>query len=176
LWDTISRLQGEARVKIRQAHTGDVDTLVTLNAIPHRLHLAAHPERFRPTRSDEVAAWFQQLLGRQEVRIWIAEVDGAAVGYAVARLHRAEVNPFCVVRRWYEIEEVGVKPTHRRQGVCKALFGAVKDHALAAGITELELQTYCFNSTALAAFKQLGFEPQSTRFRAELAPGAKPKC
>ncbi len=75
------------KVRIRQAQMGDEVVLAELNEFVHELHVDHNPSHFKRTKGTEVAQWFRDLLGRSTVRIWLAEEEGLAVGYASAFLH-----------------------------------------------------------------------------------------
>lgn len=88
---------------IRAAVVGDESLLADLNRFVQDLHLAKRPDHFRPTRSQELAGWYQVLLEKPTTRIWIAEEDGLPVGYLLALVHEVPENPFVRARRWCEI-------------------------------------------------------------------------
>ena len=61
---------------VRAAVLGDEELLAVLNGLVHELHVANRPEEFKPTRAENVSAWFRSLLEKPTVLIWIAEEDG----------------------------------------------------------------------------------------------------
>ena len=151
-------------ITIRRAISGDETVLAELNAFVHELHVANNPAYFKPTIHQEVVAWFQGLLDNPGARIWIAEEDGAAIGYLVARLSERAENVFGRSRRWLEIDQIGVRPNWRRMGVARGLVDVVLQAAESEGIRDVELSSWVFNSEAQEAFRKLGFTPQVVRF------------
>ena len=149
---------------IRRAALGDERALTELNAFVHRFHVANKPAHFKPASPDEVAAWFRSQFGNQAVRIWIAEEAGTPVGYASVFLHERAENPFCLARRWFEIDQIAVRPDRQRNGIGRALVQHVLADARAEGIREVELTCWCFNPGAQEAFQRLGFAPRLTQF------------
>jgi ribosomal protein S18 acetylase RimI-like enzyme len=149
---------------IRRAGPGDERALAELNAFVHALHLAHDPSYFRPVAADEVAAWYRGLMEKPAVRFWLAEDAGAPVGYAAVWQHERAENPFCRARRWWEIDQIGVRPDRQRGGVGRALVEQVLAAARAEGIDQVELVSWCFNADAQAAFRELGFSPKLIRF------------
>jgi hypothetical protein len=52
--------------------------------------------------------------------------------------------------------------------VCRALFQAIELEARAAGVLDLQLQSWFFNEDARRAFERLGFVPKSITFESRL--------
>jgi len=154
-------------VTIRRAILGDEPVLAELNAFVHDFHVGENPAYFKPTIHQDVATWFRGLFEQPSVRIWIAEGGGAAVGYVIALLRERPENVFGRSRRWLEIDQIGVRPGHRRMGIGRALVHLVLEAADHDGIRDVELSTWVFNSGAQEAFRRLGFTPQVVRFGRE---------
>jgi ribosomal protein S18 acetylase RimI-like enzyme len=98
------------------------------------------------------------------VKAWIAFSNDAAVGYAVAVVTTRPETPFSIARSFYQLDQIGVSPDFRRQGVARALIERVIDDARARGLHGLELTSWSFNEAAHAAFAALGFRPMIVRF------------
>lgn len=148
---------------IRKAEPADTEQLVRLTGFVHQLHLAACPADFKSLDATELAEWFRTRTANPTVKIWIAECDGRAVGYASTSLAERAATPFGPARRWLELDGLVVDPDFRRRGIGRALIRAAVDHAQAEGIVKLELTTWWFNATARTAFEQLGFTPKLVR-------------
>jgi ribosomal protein S18 acetylase RimI-like enzyme len=149
--------------------------LAVLNGFVQRLHVAAHPEHFRTPRLRDLADWFATLLQQPTAALWIAELDGVAVGYVSALFHEQPENPFCLARRWCEIDQVAVDPAYQRRGVARRLVDAVVADAQANGIRDVEMTIWSFNDNAQAAFQRLGFRPRIVRLRRQISPAGSPK-
>jgi len=149
---------------IRRAVVGDERTLAELNGFVHELHLGQNPTYFRLTEPEEVAAWFRGLLESPTVKIWIAEASALPVGYVSVFWHERAQNPFCRARRWLEIDQVGVHPEWRRQGIGRALVHSVLQAARDEDIADVELSSWVWNCGAHEAFRRLGFIPKVVRF------------
>ncbi|MEA2697912.1 MAG: hypothetical protein QOI66_2183 [Myxococcales bacterium] len=148
--------------------------MAVLNGLVQRLHVAAHPEHFRTPRLRDVADWFATLLRQPTAALWIAE-DAVAVGYVSALFHEQAENPFCLARRWCEIDQLAVDPAYQRRGVGRLLVDAVVADAQANGIRDVEMNVWSFNDTAQAAFHKLGFRPRIMRLRRQISPASSPK-
>jgi ribosomal protein S18 acetylase RimI-like enzyme len=152
-------------ITIRDATAQDVDTLSDLNRFVQGIHIAALPTHFKHPEPGAVAESFRSRLARQDVRVWIASIDEVAVGYVVSVLRERPESALCRARRFYEVEEIGVSPAHRRQGVARALVQHLLTEAHSQGVPDIELTSWAFNTDAHAAFQALGFRPMIVRFR-----------
>lgn len=86
------------------------------------------------------------------------------LGYVSVLVRERPDNPFCPARTWWEIDQIGVRATHRGTGVGRALIEAVAATAAEHGIAELELCSWAFNESAHRAFERAGFVPKVIRF------------
>lgn len=149
--------------KIRLAVPGDETVLAALCRAVHELHAAARPDVFLPYAAAAFQAWFGELLAGEEVKLWIAEIEGVPAGYVSAARKTREANAFCHARVWCEIDNMAVEPEFRNRGLARQLMETAIAHARAEGIQEFELTTWSFNQDALAAFESLGFRPRVVR-------------
>jgi len=151
-------------IEIRRAAAGDVEALVGLHREVHALHLAERPDQFKATNDDEIAGVYRARLSAGNTKVWVAMLDEAAVGHAVAIHHQRAEHAMCPARQWWDIDELGVASAYRRSGIARALLQTVVDAATTAGISEIELNSWAFNHTAHAAFQSFGFTPKVIRF------------
>ena len=156
---------------IRRALVGDAPALARLNAFIHDLHVTNNPAYFKPAVLDDVAAWFRHLLEKPTTWVWIAETDGEAVGYVAALVREQAENAFGRLRRWVEIDQIGVRADQRRKGLARALADVVLEASAAEDIRDVELSCWVFNVGAQEAFRKLGFTPKVVRFGRESSRG-----
>lgn len=152
------------KVTIRRAKVGDEATLAKLNAFVHKFHVDHNPSHFRRAKRAEVAQWFRGMLEKPTARVWIAEKEGAPVGYAVAVLYERAANPFCLARRLIELDQIGVRRECRGSGIGRRLVERVVRFAREEHVESVELTSWCFNGEAHKAFEKLGFIPKFVRF------------
>jgi GNAT superfamily N-acetyltransferase len=149
---------------VRAATPGDREALARLNLEVQQLHVSNRPDDFKPASVAELALWFAEVMNDSAATVWLAEHDGAAVGFLLVRVRQVPENLFCKARLWWELDSLSVAADHRRQGVCRALFERVLSEARAQEISDLELQTWAFNRDAQEAFSRLGFVPKRVRY------------
>lgn len=90
----------------------------------------------------------------------VAEQDGAAVGY---------VGCQTVLDEGY-ITNVAVSPACRRQGIGRALVGALASHARGQGLTFVTLEARASNAPAIALYEGAGFRRVGVRRNFYTAP------
>jgi GNAT superfamily N-acetyltransferase len=157
-------------IRIRVAAAGDEAILASLSAVVHELHVGQRPDVFKPTDLRGLEDWFLQTLKAASAKIWIAELGNLPVGYALVIPQRRTENVFCYERRWHEVDQVGVHPNYRRQGVARSLLRRVVESARADGVSDLELNTWTFNEVARNSFERLGFVSRNVRLERRREP------
>jgi aminoglycoside 6'-N-acetyltransferase I len=94
----------------------------------------------------------QEFLGDPRHRLVVALDNNVVVGFvsAVIYVHPDKPTP----ELW--INEIGVAPTHQRQGIGKALMQAILYEAKQSGCTEAWALTDRLNLPAMAMYKSAG--------------------
>ena len=114
-----------------------------------------------------VASSAQEFLSDPRHRLVVALDDDLVIGFvsAVIYLHPDKPGP----EMW--INEIGVAPTHHRQGIGKALMQAILEEAKRCGCSEAWVLTDRGNLPAMAMYKSAGGEetlPDSVMFTFKL--------
>ncbi len=154
----------KAAVTVRRATAQDAQEISQLHAALQAVHAAAHPDFFKPATMDAFPpAMVREHLTQPGVVIFLAEIDGAVVGYLYADANPAQETSmtYRLERVW--IHHIAVAPAQQRRGVGAALIEAAKRHARALGIPRLALSVWAFNRPALDFFLHQGFEAYNHR-------------
>ena len=156
-------------VTIRRATEADADALGRLGALLLRAHHAFDPLRFMaPGKNPEAGyGWFlSSQLGDEDVAVFVAERDGAVIGYVYAGLEP---------RSWKELREacgfihdVAVREDGRRTGVASALIDAAIEWLRSRGAPRVVLWTAEPNAPAQRLFGRLGFRRTMVEMTREL--------
>ena len=121
-------------IVLRTAQAGDLDAIL---AIEKRVFSDPwSPDSFAPEFTDPYS-WF-----------CVAEIDGALVGYAIAR----------IVARQGEIANIAVDPVHQRTGLGGKLLDAAIEAADAAECEAVWLEVRISNEPAHKLYESRGFE------------------
>lgn len=132
----------------------------------HRDHL---PRIFRrPTGPARERAYFEGLLADEAVGLFLAEVDGAVVGFVHGVIREAPAIPILVPRRYAVVDGIGVKTDCRGRGIGRMLMCHIHAWAIAAGAGAIELNVHAFNAGAIAFYRSLGYEVASQRMSRSL--------
>jgi len=157
-------------MNVRRAELKDLPVLVALHEEVQQLHLAARPDQFKAPADGALEKRFQELLASTDAKVWVADMAGAVVGYAVQLLVRRPGGPVVPDRQWIEIDMIGVFASHRGRGIGQALIDIIAEDARAAGIEQVELTSWAFNTDAHQAFERAGFIPKLIRFELQRPP------
>ena len=136
----------------------DADLPAAVDAL-HAVHLADHYPGAWPA---EPAAW---LAPPDEVRAWVAELDGAVVG-GVALVPGATHTQLAeavgvAADRLLVLSRLFVAPVGRGHGLARRLVGAAVDEARSRGL-RVALDVKEESSAAIALYESLGWTPHGT--------------
>lgn len=144
---------------IRQALENDAPLVARLNGAVQQIHHEAHPHRYKPADPDDpsLIAWYAQQLARPNCVIFIAEVDRAAVGYALCLLQEQDENPFRFATTRLHLDQFAVNDTHREAGVGSALLEQVVALAKTHAAERVTLGVAAFNEQAIGFYQRRDF-------------------
>ena len=133
-------MNGEVRVRV--AGVADLDAVVALErSVAEAPHWGAA----------EYAAIVASGDGGVRRCLFVAEVEGRVIGFAVGRVIGAEPEGSA------ELESVAVDVSARRLGVGRALCGAVVEWCRGLGVAVMELEVRAASVVAIALYGGLGF-------------------
>lgn len=154
---------------IREATRADRDALGRLGALLMDVHYTFDPRRFLAPGDDAAAGYAGFLvsqLGDSDSVIFVAEADGAVVGYCYAG-----IEPLS----WKElrdeagfIHDLALDPAARRQGAGRALMHAAIEWCRRRQMPRVMLWTSTANAAARQLFDQAGFRPTMTEMTLDL--------
>jgi ribosomal protein S18 acetylase RimI-like enzyme len=100
-------------------------------------------------------AYFRSVFANEYAIILVAEEAEKLVGYASCGLKKVSYRK----SRYLEIENIGVIPTHRSNGIGNMLLQEAKEWARKHGFDRLFVNSYFHNDGAIRFYKRFGFEP-----------------
>jgi ribosomal protein S18 acetylase RimI-like enzyme len=156
-------------ITIRAMTSADIDVVATIYAEvldPSYISFSELSEGKAETfgqLSDRAAAIFREqlvsLLPSPQHGFFVATVDEAMIGFALASLHRAEAGH---IECW--LDDIGVSHMWQRRGIAQALVGQVFDWGTRRNAKYFLLESGVENESAHRLFERLGFQPLSTVF------------
>jgi ribosomal protein S18 acetylase RimI-like enzyme len=155
---------------IRKAILEDAALLAHLNYSVHVIHVEQMPHRYKPTTPDsaDVQADFENRLQSENNLIYIAEIEGEAVGYMNCQIRNVADNPYVLSQHFLEIDQMSVQATYRGQGIGSALLDYAVEVAREHDIDTLVLGVAGFNEGAQRLYARHGFRVDSVRMLKKL--------
>ncbi|MCD4811009.1 GNAT family N-acetyltransferase [bacterium] len=98
--------------------------------------------------------YYKELADGSYGKSFIAEVDGEAVGYIALGFKDFGYRK----GKFVELENMGVLPQYRSQGIGHILVEKAKEWSKTEGATKMYVTAYWQNSGAIGFYKKEGFE------------------
>ncbi len=108
------------------------------------------------------------MIDALEVTLVVAESDGILVGSGYARIEPAK--PYLRQPLHAYLGFMYVEPAHRGKGINRMIIDALKAWALSRNITELRLDVYHANASAIQAYEKAGFSQHMINMRQGITP------
>lgn len=103
--------------------------------------------------ASRTASWLEGSIGSGRLDAFVAEDEGALVGFAITMTVPASLR----LGHFWQIRDLFVLPDHRRLGVGRTLLDFVRAAAIGAGALRLLLQTEADNTPALRLYAGSGY-------------------
>ncbi|HEY8696101.1 MAG TPA: GNAT family N-acetyltransferase [Rhizomicrobium sp.] len=133
--------------------------------------LQRYEHRFEPDRRIDAAVaadYFAVLTKRvteQQGRIFIAEMDGAAIGWAVFVVERNAIYVVEDERTYGYVAELFVNEEVRGCGIGRALIAACEAEGRALGLKLMMIGVLAGNRRTASIYAQAGYSPYATELR-----------
>lgn len=128
-----------------------------------RIHVEAHPEMLRPMDTAFRLKRFTDMLASGSVCVFVAEHEGAIVGFVAVKAIETPPAPVLVPRMTAYVDIIAVEEHVRDQGIGRLLMQGAERWAQDQGCVELELDVFEFNSQAIAFYESFGMRTKSRR-------------
>lgn len=147
-------------LNIRRAEERDIPTLDKLLYQVHKVHSDARPDLFKPGAKKYTDDELKTILADSLRPIFVAERDGAVLGYAFC-IHQQHVGDSNMtdIRTLY-IDDLCVDEAARGGHVGKALYEYVLAWAKEQGYYNVTLNVWADNVSARGFYERLGLRTQ----------------
>ena len=153
-----------AAIDIRPATTADLPTLLEFEQ-----GVIAAEKPFDPTLNDSPVYYnLPALIASPDAELLVAESHGALIGSGYARIEKAEA--FLQHTHHAYLGFMYVVPAHRGKGVNQLILDALRQWARSRNITELRLDVYYDNESAIRAYEKAGFQRHMIVMRCPVTP------
>ena len=152
-----------AEIIIRQA---DVD-LEILRQFEQGIIAAERP--FTPVLKKDPIRYYdiEAMIGDPAVDLLIAEWKGEPVACGYARVEDAK--PYYRTAKEAYLGMMYVVPQHRGKGLIGLILQSLKQKLGEKGISELRLDVFSANTTAISAYLKAGFRPHLLEMRTQIS-------
>lgn len=158
---------------VREAVAEDAAAIAGVALEVHAIHAAALPDIFQPATPAVVSAPdIASLISQPGQLVFAAIADEKVVGYAHAEIQDVEATSYRRAAGKLHVHGMGVTASWRGRGVGSALIAAIREAAVARGLTGLTLDVYTFNVGARAFYEREGFIPLRERLAMTFARDA----
>jgi GNAT superfamily N-acetyltransferase len=139
-------------ITTRKATLADMDTLLQFE---QGVISAERP--FDPTLKEDHINYYNlnELITAPHIQLVVAELDGELIGSGYARIESSKI--YLKHQQHAYLGFMYVLPQHRGKGVNKIVINALKEWAGSREITELRLEVYYKNTSAIKAYEKVGF-------------------
>ena len=137
--------------------TNDYELVARLNKYVHDLHTNLYPDIFKPYNFQEVKAFFQGIIHRDEFIFLQLEDEGKPLGYAWIELRNLPENAFKKAYKSVYVHQISIVDSQRRKGYATMLMDRITDLAKENGINRIELDYWFNNKIARDFYKKNEF-------------------
>lgn len=120
---------------------------------------------FDSTLKDEQIHYYdiEGMIKSSYIELLVAESEGEVIGSGYARIENAK--PYLKHNHHAYLGFMYVAPAHRGKGVNKKIIEALKNWVSLQNITELRLDVYHDNISAIKAYEKIGFTKHMIEMR-----------
>ena len=151
------------KINIRKARLEDLNILLEFE---QGIITAERP--FDPTLKEEKINYYdiEKMIIAAHIEVLIAEIDSEIVGSGYARIETAK--PYLNHDNYAYLGFMYTDPKHRGKGINANIIDALKKWCLSQNITELRLDVYNDNPSAIRAYEKVGFKKHLVNMRVGL--------
>ena len=148
---------------VRKAKIEEIETLLEFE---QGIVIAERP--MNPTLKDGEIHYYDlaKLVESDLSEVFVAELDGEVIasGYVLEK----PAKDYEKHEKYAYLGFMFVKPEHRGKGVNQLILDALLGWAKKRNLTEIRLDVYSENATAIRAYKKAGFVPHLLEMRLEI--------
>ena len=133
-----------------------------------QVHHVGRPDIFRAGAQKYNEEDLKALLQDQNRPIFIAEEDGAVLGYGFCILKQTENDPVLRDSRSLYIDDLCVDENCRGKHVGSQIYAYIKDYARTIGCDTITLNVWAFNESALRFYEAMGMQMRNIHMEDKL--------
>lgn len=136
----------------------DLPRLKELSFELHDMHHRSVPEHFKT--ADEILSEkdISSYLYDPQCLIYVAKLESKLVGFITGHFCELQALVSKPIQMG-SIDEIYIVEGHRESGIAKSLFERLETTFKECGATQIFVEVWDFNQSALAVYEKLGFNP-----------------
>lgn len=140
---------------LREAREQDLKTLLEFEQ-----GIVESERPFDPTLIDGEIHYYdlKDFIQSKDATLIVAEKNNEIVGSGYALIKSSSKN-YTTFKKYAYLGFMFIKPEHRGEGINKLITEQLVNWAKSKGISEIRLDVYDQNSSAVKAYEKAGFEP-----------------
>lgn len=142
---------------IRIGAEKDFDAVNSLRLEVNALHVKGEPQIFKGF-TEPMQEYLKEYFDSANKILLVYEENGIVCGYAMLEIVEKPERPHAYASKFLHIEELGVAKNFRGKGIGRSLIAKTKEIAREKGLSEVELDVWAFNESAVKFYHDLGFE------------------
>ena len=152
-----------SKINIRKARLEDLNILLEFEQV---IITAERP--YNPTLKEGKINYYdiKKMITAAHIEVVVAKIGAKIVGSGYARIETAK--PYLNHDNYAYLGFMYTDPQHRGKGVNAIIIEALKEWCLSQKITELRLDVYNDNPSAIRAYEKVGFKKHLLNMRVEL--------
>ena len=155
-------------IGIREATKEDYHFIHRLQKQVHEIHCKGKPDHYQMADTTLDRSYYESLFDDEHSRIFVVEVDGKIVAYAIVKIKEPDPRPILVPKTAAYVRDFGVDQDYRRKGIGRMLFSYLVDFAKNFGANVLELDVWEFNKEAFRFYEEMGMETVTRKMERKL--------
>ena len=150
-------------MKIRRAETKDIPAAMDLLSQVLAVHAEIRPDLFIPGSRKYTEAELEEIFRREDSPVFVAEAeDGRVIGYCFCQVTEESHSHALRPAKTLYIDDLCVDADSRGQHTGRALCEHALAYAREIGCTEVTLNVWEGNDSALAFYRRMGFAVRKT--------------
>jgi RimJ/RimL family protein N-acetyltransferase len=151
------------KITIRPAELEDLSILLKFEQ-----GIIAAERPFDPTLKEGKINYYDiaKMITAEHINVLVAEIDNEIVGSGYARIETAK--PYLKHEDYAYLGFMYTDPKHRGKAVNAAIIEALKTWCQSQKITELRLDVYNDNPSAIRAYEKVGFKKHLLNMRVSI--------
>jgi GNAT superfamily N-acetyltransferase len=148
---------------IRKAVSGDLKALLDFE---QGVIEAERPFDITLKKTATIYYNIEEMIAAPHIEIVVAELNNEIIASGYARIEASKT--YLEHEKHAYLGFMYVDPKHRGQGINSRIIDFLKDWALSQKITELRLDVYFDNISAISAYQKIGFSKHMIEMRMEI--------